>query len=443
MTLAPIRRLRPSSSLEGSVRVPSDKSIAHRALICAALASGRSKITMREPGADVMSTISALRSLGASINDRLKGDIVLVGVAGLGDDSSLGALSTGVGDCGNSGTTLRLLTGALAAGSGSATLVGDGSLSRRPMDRVADPLRAMGADIELNEGHAPVVVRGRRPLRAMEHTLSVASAQVLAAISFAALAADGTTTVHVPGRVRDHTERMLSALGADIRRTTDSNGTTTAITGPAGLRGFELEVPGDFSSASAWIVAGAVHADASIRLTDIGLNPTRTALIDVIRRMGADVEVLPGGADGGEPVGDIVVRGGQRLRAISLGPDEVAPLIDELPLLAVAMAAADGISEVRGARELRVKESDRIAAIGAALTAAGAEFEELEDGWRIRAGRPRGAHVVTHGDHRIAMAMAVAAWTGVATSVELDDPGCVAISYPTFWRHARLLGAES
>ena len=441
MSLAPIRRLRPASSLEGSIRVPSDKSIAHRALICGALASGRSEITLREPGADLMSTIAALQSLGASIKVQQGGDLTIVSVEGLGDESSLGALSAGVGDCGNSGTSMRLLAGAVASGSGVATLVGDASLSRRPMERVADPLRAMGAEIELNEGHAPLIVRGRRPLQATEHTLSVASAQVLGAISFAALAAEGTTAVHVPGRVRDHTERMLSALGADIQRTANQTGTTITIRGPGGLQRFEMLVPGDFSSASAWIVAGALHADANIRLTDVGLNPTRTALLDVLRRMGADIELLPGRADAGEPDGDIVVRGGQRLHAISLGADDVAPLIDELPLLAVAMAAAEGISEVRGARELRIKESDRIAVIGAALSTAGVEFDELDDGWRIRADRPRDAHVVTHGDHRIAMAMAVAAWIGVATSVELDDPQCVAVSYPSFWSDARSIGA--
>lgn len=441
MTHERIRRLRPASSLEGSIRVPSDKSIAHRALICAALANGRSKITLRAPGADLMSTISALKSLGASMSAQKSGDLTLVSVYGLGDGSSLGALSSGVGDCGNSGTSMRLMAGAGASGSGLATLVGDESLSRRPMQRVADPLRAMGAEIELNEGHAPLVVRGRRSLRAIEHTLTVASAQVLGAVLFAALAADGTTTVHVPGHVRDHTERMLSALGADVQRTADANGATTAIHGPSGLQRFEMLVPGDFSSASAWIVAGALHADANIRLTDVGLNPTRTALLEVMRRLGADIEVLAGRADSGEPVGDIVVHGGQRLHAISLGADDVAPLIDELPLLAVAMAAAEGISEVRGAHELRIKESDRIAAIGAALTAAGVEFEELEDGWRIRADRPRDAQVITHGDHRIAMAMAVAAWIGVATSVELDDPDCVAVSYPSFLSDARSIGA--
>jgi 3-phosphoshikimate 1-carboxyvinyltransferase len=338
---------------------------------------------------------------------------------------------------------MRLLAGALASGRGPATLVGDESLSRRPMARVADPLRSMGAEIDLDDGHAPVTVRGSRPLTAKNHELPVASAQLVGAIAFAALAADGTTTVTVPGVVRDHTERMLSALGADMQRTTDSNSSTTAIRGPVGLRSLDLRVPGDFSSAAAWIVAAVLHPDAELRLVDVGLNPTRTALIEVLRSMGAQITVNVRETREGEPVGDIDVRGGRRLQPISLSAKDVAPLIDELPLIAVAMASAEGMSEVRGAAELRVKESDRIAAIGSALAAVGAKFEELADGWRIRTGKPLEAQVVTHGDHRIAMAMAVAAWSGVATSVELDDPECVAISYPSFWADANLIGAKS
>jgi 3-phosphoshikimate 1-carboxyvinyltransferase len=234
---------------------------------------------------------------------------------------------------------------------------------------------------------------------------------------------------------------MLSALGVDIQRTADSNGTTTVIAGPSGLRPLDIAVPGDFSSAAAWLVAGSISADADIVIRDVSLNPTRTALIDVLQSMGADVVATVTGDSAGEPIGNIAVQGGRHLRSVSLGEADIAPLIDELPLLAVAMAAADGTSEVRGAAELRVKESDRISAIGAALTAAGAHFEELPDGWRITPGKPRDARVTTHGDHRIAMAIAVAAWSGVASSVELDEPDCVAVSYPTFWRDAHLIGA--
>lgn len=443
MTIATSQALRPAAALRGTIVLPADKSIAHRALICAALASGRSRITVREPGEDVRSTLGALRTLGVDARTTDFEDGIEVSLTGLGDGDSIGRVGSGVADCGNSGTSMRLLAGAVASGSGVATLTGDESLSRRPMGRVAEPLRHMGAEISLTNDRAPIVVRGRRPLRPADHRLTVASAQVLATISFAALAGEGTTTVSVPGLVRDHTERMLAALGADVQRTTDSNGSTTAITGPSGLRGFDLDVPGDFSSASAWIVSGALHADANIRLTGVGLNPTRTALIDVLRGMGASIDTTLTDERAGEPIGDIAVRGGQRLRAVSLAADDVAPLIDELPLLAVAMAAAEGTSEVRGASELRVKESDRIATMVAALSAAGARVDELPDGWRISAGRPLDARVTTNGDHRIAMAMAIAAWTGVASSVELDDPDCVAVSYPSFWRDARSIGAIS
>ncbi len=443
MTVAASRALRPAARVRGTIKVPSDKSIAHRALICAALAQGESRVTLRTPGDDIRSTLRALQSLGVQARATELEEGLEVEVTGLGQPGSIGRLGEGIADCGNSGTSMRLLAGALASGSGTAALTGDASLSGRPMLRVADPLRAMGADVDLADGHAPVVVRGRRPLRAIDHRLNVASAQLIGAISIAALAAHGTTTVIVPGAVRDHTERMLDALGADVARLTDSNGTTTAIKGPAGLRAFDLDVPGDFSSASAWIVAGALHADAHIRLTDVALNPTRTALIDVMRAMGAQIEATVTHERAGEQVGDIEVRGGSPLSGVSLAGSDVAPLIDELPLLAVAMAAARGTSEVRGAAELRVKESDRIAAMSAALTAIGAHVEELDDGWRISAGRPLAAAIVTHADHRIAMAMAVAAWTGVAESVVLDNPECVAISYPTFWRDACLIGIES
>ena len=338
---------------------------------------------------------------------------------------------------------MRLLMGALASGAAAATLIGDESLVRRPMARVAEPLRRMGADIDLSDGGAPVVVRGRRPLRAVDHVLNVASAQLVGALVLAGLAATGVTTIRVPGAVRDHTERLLRALGAEIERTDDSTGSTTTLHGPAALSSFELVVPGDFSSAAAWLVAASMHREATLTLTSVGLNPTRTALIDVLLAMGADIEPTVTDHRTGEPVGDIVVRGGRRLRAVSLGAAEIAPLIDELPLLAVAMATADGTSEVRGATELRVKESDRIATMAAALNAAGATVEELPDGWRISRGRPLHARVETRGDHRVAMAMAVAAWTGVAKTVDLDDPACVAVSYPSFWDDARRIGASA
>jgi 3-phosphoshikimate 1-carboxyvinyltransferase len=405
------RRLTAPKSLRGAITLPSDKSIAHRALICAALAEGESHVRLNEPGADILSTMAAVNV----IRD-----------------------GGGVADCGNSGTTMRLLTGAIAAIPGTFELAGDESLSRRPMERVADPLRAMGADVQTTKGFSPITITGHRPLRALDHQLPMASAQVLGAICFAALGAEGTTRVHVPGPTRDHTERMLRALGADIYR----EGFTTTITGPARLRAFDITVPGDFSSAAAWIVAATLHPDALVTLTGVGLNPTRTALIEVLREIGADIDAIITANDGGEPVGDVTVRSAVDLEAVSIGPDRVPALIDELPLLAVAMAAAHGTSEVRGAGELRVKESDRIGAMTAALSAMGANVEMLPDGWRISRGQPADAKVATRADHRIAMASAVAAWSGVARSVLLDNPGCVDISYPSFWRDATALGVD-
>lgn len=402
--LTPVRRLR------GATGLPSDKSMAHRALICAALAEGESTVRLHEPGADVLSTQTALA-----------------------------AIPTGSIECGNSGTTMRLLAGVLAARPGTYTLTGDASLSRRPMERVADPLRRMGADVQTTDGHAPLTIRGRRSLSGQEHRLPMASAQVLGAICFAALVADGTTTIHVPGPTRDHTERMLASLGVEVSRFDN----VTTIVGPAELKAFDIVVPGDFSSASVWLVAATIHPNAAVTLKSVGLNPTRTALIDVLREMGANISVSATRQEGGEPVGDISVRSAGGLRAFSVSPDAVPALIDELPLLAVAMAAAGGTSEVRGAAELRTKESDRITTMAAALDAIGAEVDELPDGWRIRRGNTRSASIRTAGDHRVAMAMAVAAWTGLAESVVLDDADCVGISYPSFWRDAALLGANT
>jgi 3-phosphoshikimate 1-carboxyvinyltransferase len=411
MQTATERRLTAPKALRGTITLPSDKSIAHRALICAALAEGESHVRLNEPGADVLSTMAAVNV----IRD-----------------------GGGIADCGNSGTTMRLLTGALAALPGTFELTGDESLSRRPMERVADPLRAMGADVQATKGFSPITITGHRPLRALDHQLPIASAQVLGAICFAALGAQGTTRVHVPGPTRDHTERMLAALGVDTSRF----GNVTTITGPSRLRSVDLTVPGDFSSAAVWLVAATVHPDAAVTLKNVGLNPTRTALIDVLREMGAGIDAIITGNEGGEPVGDITVQSAVGLEAISIGSDRVPALIDELPLIAVAMAAADGTSEVRGAGELRVKESDRIGAMTAALSAMGANVEMLPDGWRVGRGQPSDAQVATRADHRIAMASAVAAWSGVAKSVVLDNPECVEISYPSFWRDAAALGVD-
>jgi 3-phosphoshikimate 1-carboxyvinyltransferase len=428
------RSVTRAGSLRGALRLPSDKSVAHRALIVGAMASGRSVVTLERPGADVRSTLGAFERLGAVVDLRESPDaIVRVGLEGGGTDDQ--ARLPGDGgeelDCGNSGTTMRLLSGALAGRPASAVLVGDASLSRRPMERVAGPLRAMGATVGTTDGHAPVRIEGASSLLALDHGLPVASAQVLGSVALASLAATGRTRISVPGPTRDHTERMLGWLGAPVAR----QGLETAIDGPVGFAARDLAVPGDLSSAAAWLVAATIHPDASIRLENVGLNPSRLAIIDVLREMGADITVSPAEIDDGspEPVGTIDVRSGGRLRPIRVEGARVADLIDELPLLAVAMAAADGESELRDAGELRVKESDRIALAVANLVAIGVDAEERPDGWVVRPGSPRDAAIRTAGDHRIAMAFAIAALAGIAAAVEVDDPGCVTVSYPGFW----------
>ena len=311
--------------------------------------------------------------------------------------------------------------------------MGDASLSQRPMERVAAPLRRMGVTITTTDGHAPIRITGARPLTPLDHELSVASAQVLGAVTLAALAADGETSITVPGPTRDHTERLLGWLGAPVTRT----GSTTRIAGPAGFRARDIDVPGDISSAAFWLAAAAIHPDADLRIRAVGLNPSRMAIIEVLREMGADIMVLAADPSGPEPVGDLVVRGGAPLRGVRIDGPRTADLIDELPMLAVVMAAADGPSEVRDASELRVKESDRIALVVAGLRAIGVETEELPDGWRVTPApgrrRPVEALIETHGDHRIAMAFAIAAATGVAEGVVIDDPTCASVSYATFW----------
>jgi 3-phosphoshikimate 1-carboxyvinyltransferase len=420
--------------LEGSIRLPADKSVAHRALLFSAMAGGTATVTLDRPGGDVLSMAGALRTLGAveHMTTDAQGRVTVIV---LGGGSSDAACLPGAGDetldCGNAGTAMRLLAGALAGRPSRATLVGDASLSVRPMERVAEPLRRTGADVGTTDGHAPLHISGRQPLTALEHRVPVASAQVIGCLALAGLVADGTTTITVPGPTRDHTERMLAWLGAPVRR----DRLTTVVDGPGGYAARDIRVPGDISSAAAWLVAAVLHPRAELRLEGVGLNPSRIGVIEVLREMGADIEVEPagGGADDPEPVGDILVRGGRQLRAIDIGGARVADVIDELPLIGVAMAAAEGRSELRDAAELRVKESDRIALVVENLAAIGARVEERPDGWAVSRGTPRDTTIRTAGDHRIAMAFAVAALTGVAGTLQIDDPACAAVSYPGFW----------
>lgn len=408
-----------------AVRVPGDKSISHRALICAALASGRSRIRHVLESADVHSTAGVLRTLGVAIPPL--GPDVRVDGAGLG---RLKAPATEL-DCGNSGTTARLMAGVLAGHPFSSRMVGDASLSRRPMGRVARPLEAMGARFTFDGGeHLPVVVTGG-PLRSIQWASPTASAQVKSAVLFAGLVGGVAVEVTEPVRSRDHTERMLAALGVDVR----SSGTRAVLQPAPELSPFQIDVPADPSSAAflaALAAAGGIADHEALALTDVALNPTRLGFFRVLREMGAAVTWEVEREECGEPVGTITVGAGE-LTAARVTAEQVPAMIDELPLLACLATQAEGETEIRGASELRVKESDRIAAVVQNLRAVGADAEELPDGLRVRGGRKSlGGAVRAHGDHRLAMAFGIlGALPGFR--IEVDDPSCVDVSYPGFW----------
>ncbi len=410
----------------GEVRVPGDKSISHRSLICAVLANGRSRVRGILRSFDVESTARALRALGAQLPE-LSNDIVIdgVGLAGLRDPAV--AL-----DCGNSGTSTRLLAGVVAGAGLTAQFTGDASLSRRPMRRVQAPLQAMGATVELPaHGGLPMTVRGA-PLTDILWENATSSAQVKSCVLFAALCAGVEATVREPARSRDHTERMLAAMGAEVWVNDES---VLLFAGQLDrLTPLDIEVPGDPSSASFFAALAALSPGGELHLRHVGLNDTRTGFLGALRDMGARIDLPRATVESGEHVGDLVVHGGRALSGISVEAEAIPRLIDELPLLACIAAYATGETRVTGAAELRVKESDRIAAVVGNLTALGADAEELPDGFVVRGTAPvlRGT-VATHGDHRLAMAFGIlGALPG--NDITIDDPGCVAVSYPEFWR---------
>jgi 3-phosphoshikimate 1-carboxyvinyltransferase len=400
--------------------VPGDKSIAHRALLLAALARGDSRLRNVPAGLDVRSTQRALRALGVRIDE--DGEALIV----RGSGGALVAPAAPI-DCGNSGTTIRLLAGVLATRALTVTLDGDGSLRARPMRRVSAPLAAFGAEIALAPGGtAPFVVRGNGDARGIEIAIAVPSAQVKSAVLFAALNAHGETRVRGELATRDHTERLFRAFGIACER----DGDALVVAGPQVPRATDVDVPGDVSSAAFLLAAAAAVPGARAVVDRVGLNPTRTAFLDVLRRFGADVDVTPEGF-APEPHGRIAVRGAA-LRAIVVEPAEVPGLIDELPLVGVLGAFARGTTVVTGASELRVKESDRIETFARAARALGIEVETFEDGFAVHGpARLRGGAVETKGDHRIAMAFAVAG-RAAGVDVRLDDPDCVAVSFPGF-----------
>ena len=419
----------PARSLQGVVQVPGDKSISHRALLFGAIAEGTTRITGLLPAEDPLSTAACLRAMGVTISAIEAGQPVSVegvGLDGLREPED-------VLDCGNSGTTMRLMLGLLAGRAGRHfVLTGDGSLRRRPMQRVGGPLAQMGAQISGRSGGnlAPLAIRGQQLQGATIRT-PVASAQVKSALLLAALTATGDTTVIEPVQSRDHSERMLRAFGAQL--SVGGPGLTeVTVTPGASLRGQDVIVPGDISSAAFWLVAGAITPGADLTVQNVGLNPSRTGVLDVLAQMGARIELLNGREVAGEPVGDLRVTHGP-LQAFTIGADLIPRLVDEIPVLAVAACYAEGISRVTGAEELRVKETDRLAVMARQLGAMGARIEEFADGLTIEGGVPlQGAEVDSETDHRVAMSLAVAAQVAHGPTL-LHRPGAAAVSYPGFW----------
>ncbi len=415
--------VRSGGPLAGTITVAGDKSISHRAVILSALAEGRSEITGLLEGQDVLGTVAALRALGVAMEGPREGRLMVDGVGLYGLKAPVGVL-----DLGNSGTSMRLLAGLLAAQPFGTRLVGDESLMRRPMERVAVPLRSMGAVIETGEGgRPPLYIVGGRALRAIEYRMPVASAQVKSAILLAALYAKGRTVVIEPAPSRDHTERLLAGFGYPVHR----EGATITLAGGAGpLHPVRLDVPADLSSAAFFLVAASIVPGSCLRLPRVGMNPTRRGVIDILRAMGAQIEAQNETTASGEPVADLVVRSAP-LRGIVI-PRELVPLaIDEFPALFIAAACAEGTTVLRGAEELRVKESDRLAIMARGLASLGVAVEEYPDGLDIKGTPLKGGVIDSGGDHRVAMAFTVAGLRA-ADAIEVRDCGNVATSFPGF-----------
>ncbi len=424
-------RVEPVSALVGHVAVPGDKSISHRAVLVGAICDGETRVVGFGRSRDTESTISAVRALGAEVEEHDVDTLTVRGVGLLGLRAPEEAI-----DCGNAGTLLRLLAGVLAGQSGRFELVGDASLSTRPMERVTEPLRRMGARVETEDGHAPLVIEGAE-LRAIDYELPMASAQVKSAVLLAGILAEGETTVVEPLPTRDHTERLLERAGARVVRRPQS----VSVQGADRLVLDEIEVPGDFSSAAALLVAAAIVPGSALTVHGVGLNPRRTGLLAVLERMGARVAIYNRRSLGGEPAGDVEVRASELVGA-TVSAEEIPTLVDELPVFALAAAHAHGDSVVRGAGELRLKETDRIDGVAEELRRLGGHVRATEDGFRIRGvpARLRGGAFDARGDHRLAMLGAIA---GVSSreGVELAGAEAVETSFPGFFDVLAQLGS--
>jgi len=433
-----VARVRAAQRLRGELWLPGDKSISHRALMLAALAAGESRIEGAGDGADVRSTAGIVAALGATV-ERVEDDgrTVTYRVVSPGADGL--TKPYGILDCGNSGTSLRLIAGILAGLPMTCILDGDASLRGRPVARIIEPLRSMGAELHArrNDSLPPLTVVGHTPLRSIDIATPVPSAQVKSAILLAGLRAAGRTTVREAVATRDHTERMLRARGVPVEREDARDGRVAwTVQGGISVQTVDERVPGDVSAAAFWLVAGAIHPDAELTIRNVGVNPTRRAVIDILRSMGADIEERPlaeGADDGvGEPVADLVVRSSE-LRGVALGPADVAAAIDEIPILCLAATAARGTTVIRGAGELRHKESDRLGGIAAGLRALGGRIEIDGDDLHVEGGtRLRGTATDSLNDHRLAMTFSVAGLVA-AGETTIGRPGAAAVSYPGFF----------
>ncbi|MBN1596107.1 3-phosphoshikimate 1-carboxyvinyltransferase [candidate division FCPU426 bacterium] len=430
-------KIDPVKKIEGTLAVPGDKSISHRAAILGTLAAGETHVANFLTAADCMNTVHACRQLGADI-EQAGTSLRIRGCGGLGLKKPSRII-----DCGNSGTGVRLLAGVLAGQAFSSVLTGDDQVRRRPMRRIVEPLELMGATIKSRPGYlCPLEIQGR-PLHAVHYQVPVASAQVKSCLLLAGLFAEGKTHITLPSLSRDHTERMLAYFGADISRPGNSTPMEAhwaatakeevAVQGRTPLQGRKVEVPADISSAAFFMVAAAVLPGSYLRLANVGINPTRTGVVEVLQRMGADIVFGPTRMYSGEPVADIIVKGTRSLRGRPIcGEDLIPRLIDELPILAVAAAAAEGETVIEDAAELRVKETDRIGALAEELRKIGIEVEERPDGMVIQGGEIRGGQADSHGDHRLAMSLAIAGLFS-EDGVEILHADCVKTSFPGFW----------
>lgn len=425
-----IFHVRPGGCLTGTLRVPGDKSISHRSIMLGSLAEGTTQITGFLEGEDSLATLQAFRALGVEIAGPVDGKVTIQGVGMHGLKAPTGPL-----DLGNSGTSMRLLAGLLAGQGLELTLVGDSSLSSRPMRRVTDPLRAMGARVETTEqGTAPLVIHPVDHLNGIDYALPVASAQIKSCLLLAGLYAKGTTRVTEPAPTRDHTERMLSGFGYPVQRV----GATASLNGGGKLTACDIDIPADISSAAFFLVGASIAPGSDILLEHVGINPTREGVINILRLMGADIEVLNQRDVGGEPVADLRVRSAD-LHGIRIPVDQVPLAIDEFPALFVAAACARGETVLTGAEELRVKESDRIQVMADGLASLGVDATPTPDGIVIQGGSIQGGRVGSHGDHRIAMAFAMAALRAEG-KILIDDCSNVNTSFPGFVRLAGSVG---